>query len=441
MIHAKRLTLLLLCTLLVLPTVGCTSEEEGDEGSEDGEYTVTRGDLSVEVSASGNLAFSTEEDLSFDMAGTVEDVFVDEGDAVTEGEVVATLDTEDWEDQLRSLEMSVLSAEISLRQAEKTLEEAEEETQTTITGDVVVQCCPDDEEIEIKEMQVEQAELKLEDAQAKLDEHLAQSPEVVAPFDGFVTKVTAEGGDEVFKGSIAVTIVDPNRFEALIYVSENDILQVEEGTQAEVSVDSMSGVVLPAEVTAIAPTATISSGVVNYEVTVEVASIEEMRAQMEEARTRMEQAREEAASSGEMTDRLKEAVESGQLTQEEADAMVQQAESGGGFTQGMAATMSPEDIELREGLSVSVTLLITDATDVLLVPNAAISKAGNRAFVTLILEDGSEEQRSITTGVSSWQYTEVVSGLEEGDIIKTASAVANNNGPERQGGIVMRGHP
>ena len=96
---------------------------------------------------------------------------------------------------------------------------------------------------------------------------------------------------------------------------------------------------------------------------------------------------------------------------------------------------------MREGLSVSVTLLITDATDVLLVPNAAISKAGNRAFVTLILEDGSEEQRSITTGVSSWQYTEVVSGLEEGDIIKTASAVANNNGPERQGGIVMRGHP
>jgi len=438
MIHVKRLALLLFCAVLVLPTIGCTNDEEGEEGAEISEYTITRGDLSVEVSASGNLAFSTEEDLSFDMAGTVEDIFVEEGDAVTEGQVVATLDTEDWENQLRSLELSVLSAEISLKQAEKTLEEAEEETQTTITGDVVVQCCPDDEQIEIFEMQVDQAELRLEDAQARLDEHLAQSPEVVAPFDGFVTAVSAEGGDEVFKGSIAVTIVDPNKFKALIYVSENDISQVEEGTRAEVSVDSMSGVTLPAEVTAIAPTATISSGVVNYEVTVEVASIEEIQAQMEQAQAQMQQAREEEASSVEMPDRLQEAVESGKLTQEEAEAMMEQMQSGGGLTQGTTAGTSREDIELREGLSVSVTLLITDASNVVLVPNAAISTAGGRSYVTVLSEDGSEEQRQITTGVSNWQFTEVVDGVVEGEVIKTTGTVASPTSEmRRSGGMIM----
>jgi RND family efflux transporter MFP subunit len=438
MIHAKRITLLLLCTLLVLPVVGCASDEAGEEGDGSEEYTVTRGNLTVDVSASGNLGFSTLEDLAFEMAGTVEDIFVEEGDAVTAGQVVATLDTTDWEEQLRSLKMSLLSTEISLKQAEQALEAAKEETQTTITGDVVVQCCPDDDEIEIKEMQVEQAKLRLEDAQSALDEHLGQSPKVVAPFDGFVTKVTAEGGDEVFKGSVAVTIVDPNRFEALIYVSENDIAQVKESTQAEVSIDSMSGVVLPAEVTAIAPTATISSGVVNYEVTVEVASLEELQAQMEEARAQFASARQQTAS-GEMPDRLKQAVEAGEMTEEEARAMMERMQSGAG-PQGATQTASfLEDIQLREGLSVSVTLIVAEKTDVILVPNAAISTAGNQSFVTVLSEDGSEEQRTITTGISNWQFTEVTDGLEEGEVVKTVGSAPTLTGGGAPGGFFMMG--
>jgi HlyD family secretion protein len=385
----------------------------------------------VDVSASGNLQFSTQEDLAFEMAGTVEDIFVEEGDAVNAGQVVATLDTSDWEEQLRSLKMSVLSSEVSLKQAEMSLEDAERETETSITGDVVVWCCPDDDEIEIKEMQVEQSKLRLEDAQAQLDEHLAQSPEVVAPFDGFVTQVSAEGGDEVFKGTVAVTIVDPSRFEASILVSENDISKVSEGTQAYVEIDSMSGVTLPAEVSAIAPTATISSGVVNYQVTVDVATLDEARALMQRASA------SQPNESGSMPEQLREAVESGELTQDEAEAMI-----AGGAGKQMVPDSDIEGIDLREGLSVSVTLLIAEKTDVLLVPNAAISKAGNRAFVTVILEDGGEEQRSITTGVSNWQYTEVLDGLEEGDVIKTVGTVAAGGGPERPGGLVsMRGHP
>jgi len=431
MIHVKRLALLLFCAVLVLPAIGCTSDDEGEAGNGIEEYTVTRGDLTVEVSASGNLQFSTQEDLAFDMAGTVEEVFVEEGDPVDEGQTVATLDTADWEEHLRALELSVLAAQISVNQAEIALEEAERETETSITGDVVIWCCPDDDEIEIREMQVEQAELRLEDAQAQLDEHLAQSPEVVAPFDGFVTQVVAEGGDEVFKGSIAVVIADPDKFEASILVSENDIGKVEEGTQALVDIDSMSGVVLPAKVSAIAPTATISSGVVNYQVTVDVDSLEEIRSRIEMASTNR------TNQSGEMPEELRSAVESGEITQEEAQAMM-----SGGPADAAAPSNDLARIELREGLSVSVTLLIAEKTDVLLVPNAAISKAGNKAFVTVLLEDGTEEQRSITTGVSNWQYTEILGGLEEGDVIKTVGAIATDVDLERPGGIVrMQGHP
>ena len=133
------------------------------------DYALVRasGDITAEVSASGNLAFSTTEDLAFDMEGTVEDIFVEEGDSVTEGQVVATLDTADWEAQLRSLRMSVLSARKSLKQAEYALDELKSETSTSITGDVVIRDCCNDEDIELQEMQVEQARMRLEDAQAK----------------------------------------------------------------------------------------------------------------------------------------------------------------------------------------------------------------------------------------------------------------------------------
>lgn len=453
MIHARRLLCVMLLGLLVLPLAGCKEDEE-TTGDETTTYTVARGDITVEVSASGNLAFSTTEDLAFEMEGTVEDVFVEEGDSVTAGDVVATLDTADWEEQLRSLKMSVLSARKSLKQAEYTLDEMECETTVTITGDVVTQDT-DDEEIELQEMEVESARLRLEDAEASLAEHLAQSPEVIAPFDGFVTSVTAEGGDEVMNGSVAVTIADPDRFEVLIYVSENDIAQISEGMEAQVTVDTLS-LTLPAEVTAIAPTATVSSGVVNYEVTVEVATLaayaEQVQQQMAAAQQQMAEARQqmqEQIASGEMPDQLKQAVESGQMTQEEAEAVMEQMQSGGG-PQGTGAQQMGsvdtmlEGIQLREGLSVSVTLIVTQKSDVLVVPNASISTRRGQAFVTVVTADGAEEERQITTGVSDWQSTEVTDGLVEGEVIKTTGTVIADtgfDGPPGGGMVFMAGGP
>ncbi len=378
MIHTRRIMPLLLCVLIVAGTTGCTPDDAG-EVSGPATAEVTRGDITVEVTASGNLAFSQEEELAFDMAGTVEEVYVEEGDSVSEGQVVATLDTTDWEKQLRSLQLSVLSARISLKQAQKALDEAEAETIATITGDVVVRDCCDDDEIEIREMQVEQAQLRLEDAQASLDEHLQQSPEVASTFDGFVTMVGVEGGDEVFSGSVAAVVADPNQFEALILVSENDIGKVDEGTQAEVGVDAISGLVLPAEVTHVAPTASISSGVVNYQVTIQVASLDELQM--------------------------------GQNQQRE--------------------------VELHEGMSVTVTLYPAQKSGVLLVPNAAISVVGGRHVVTVVDDDGTEEQRRIVTGISDWRNTEVVEGLEEGETVLLPEGSTATE--QQQSGFVMMG--
>lgn len=450
MTHARRFTYVALLALLVAPIAGCRGSDDTQTGGASTNYTVARGDLTVDVSASGNLAFSTEENLAFEMGGTVQDVFVSEGQSVNEGMVVATLDTANWEKQLRSLELSLLSARVSVRQAEISLDEAKRTTSTSITGDVVIRACCDDDQIKIREMQLEQSVMRLEDAQMLLDEHLVLSPQILAPFDGFITKVNVEGGDEVMKGTIAMTVTDPNRFEVQILVSENDISPIVEGMQAEVTVDVLS-LTLPAAVSYIAPTATISSGVVNYRVTIEVATLEEYEAQLgaqaASARQQMGQPGQGFVP-GEMPEQLRQAIEAGDITEEEAAVLMERMQSGAssqggtGTPQMPAATSIVEGIQLRDGLSVTVTLIVADKANILLVPNAAISTAGGRAFVTVITIDGSEQQRQVTTGVSNWQFTEITGGLAEGEVVK-ASGTAGGAGltlPQGGGpGVVIPG--
>ena len=57
---------LVLVSLAVLPA-GCGSEPGEAEAVENQVVTVQRGDLTVDITAVGNLALSTTEDLAFDL--------------------------------------------------------------------------------------------------------------------------------------------------------------------------------------------------------------------------------------------------------------------------------------------------------------------------------------------------------------------------------------
>jgi len=435
------LILLALCSISVL-SLSCASESESESGQGNQIVTVQRGDLTVDITASGNLALSVMEDLAFDISGTVEEILVEEGDSVEEGQVLASLDTSAWEDELKTIkrqvtakELDLLQAEINLENAELSLEEAEEGTTTTITGDIVEKYT-DPKEIDILELKVELAEARLEDAQEASDEAqedlaeaLDASPEIVAPFDGFVTKVNVDGGDEVTKGTVAVQLADPNKFEADILVSEIDIRQVKLGGEASVQVDALEGMSLPAEVIHISPTATIQSGVVNYNVKVEVASLEEIMQERQEARQEAMQ----NITPGELPERLKQAIEEGQITQEQAEEMMEQMQQGQGWQQEQVPTAIAEDFQLREGLTVTVSIIVDERNDVVLAPNGAITTSGRQTYVQVLSPDGVTEERSITTGISDWQYTEVTDGLSEGEQVLVTQGTAPTTTTTQQG--------
>ena len=145
-------------------------------------------------------------------------------------------------------------------------------------------------------------------------------------------------------------------------------------------------------------------------------------------------------TSGELPDKLEQAIEAGQITQEQAEEMMKQQQQG--LQSGQAPTMMPEDFQLREGLTVTVSILVDERTDVLLVPNSAITRREGQTYAQVVPADGAPEERAIQTGISDWQYTEVTGGLSEGEqVVVTTTAAPNSTGSASRGMPIFRSPP
>jgi HlyD family secretion protein len=245
------------------------------------------------------------------------------------------------------------------------------------------------------------AEQNTRDAQVDLDEAKNLSPLVKAPFDGFITKVNVSGGDEVQKGTIAMQLADPAKFTADIVVGESDITKVKEGGAATVQVDPIAGLTLPATVTHISPTGTIQSGVVNFKVTVEMENLPRSLPPVpaQPAATR-DPSPAVPAPVPDQTPRRFPFGRANQSTTGQPGAA-------------LAAPVSRYS-QIRAGMSVTVSIAVSESRDVVLVPNQAIIYSGRTTQVR-VMKDGVEETRTIKTGINNWQYTEVTEGLSEGE--------------------------
>lgn len=287
---------------------------------------VRRGNVTVTATASGNLAFSTQQDLAFEMGGTVASVSVNVSDTVKQDQVLATLDTQQWQDNVTAKRRALVQANLNLENAQVALDQAQNaypwpdltvlqgnvdkarnavdyaryrqqqaltdekataeektrwtkmiaqaETDLAIAQDKLNRMLSgeDTDQVQAAKLQVELAQGRVNDAEKALSDAQTGSPVIKAPFAGLITKVNVAAGDGVKKGTVAVQLVDPARFQADVLMTERDVFNVKVGEDAFVQLTAMPAMNLPAKVTAIAPTATITQGVVNYKVTGDTVS-------------------------------------------------------------------------------------------------------------------------------------------------------------------------
>lgn len=154
--------LTLVATLLIFTGCGRGVETEGTQ-AQTVIQTVTRGDLSLDISAVGNLALSQKETLAFELTGTVKDVLVEVGDYVNEEQVLATLDTSERDDQLKILSRAIETKDQALLQAEINCQNAEDALET-----VTSQAYADQKKAQA-ELEVANAEISLASAQEIFD--------------------------------------------------------------------------------------------------------------------------------------------------------------------------------------------------------------------------------------------------------------------------------
>lgn len=170
----KRSKLVVGCSALLLTVsllAGCGARQSQTSEVEYQAMDVVRGDISVEVSATGNLVYADREPLAFATSGTVGEVFVEVGDEVKAGDVLATLDTEEWADYLTGLEKTLTTAKRQPAQKELDLLQAQINVQSAQDSLDAV------EEIKDAQDKVDAAEAEQKLHEAMLQEALAAAPE------------------------------------------------------------------------------------------------------------------------------------------------------------------------------------------------------------------------------------------------------------------------
>ncbi len=122
---------------------------------------------------------------------------------------------------------------------------------------------PTDRTIMSAKLQLDQAQLSLEQAQRQLD-----NAQIVAPFDGVVTQVNAMIGGP--SGSGTIVMADDSHYHVDMLVDETQVGQVKAGQEARITFDALPTTTVTGTVALINPAGTVSQGVVNYLVRIDL---------------------------------------------------------------------------------------------------------------------------------------------------------------------------
>jgi HlyD family secretion protein len=115
---------------------------------------------------------------------------------------------------------------------------------------------PSDRTLALAKAQLGQAKLALDQAQQQL-----ANAQIVAPFDGAVTQVTAQVGGN---SSGTIVLADESKYHVGLLVDETQIGQIKVGQPVQFTFDAIPTSTVTGTVTLINPAGTVSQGVVNY---------------------------------------------------------------------------------------------------------------------------------------------------------------------------------
>ena len=224
----KSIALTLVATMLT----ACNNDTTGNSTEREAVKVEVTQVKTVTTDRTSHYSGTVEEEngslLSFAVEGTVNRVLVDEGDRVSKGQLIATLDTE-------QRTHNHASARAALKQAEDAYRRMEE-----LHG-----------KGSLPEIKWVEAQTALERARAS--EQMARKQladcRLYAPFSGVISKKFAEKGQNVAAGTQVVKLVTVGRMKVKITVPESEMAQISVGQKADVTIEALGGASMQATVT------------------------------------------------------------------------------------------------------------------------------------------------------------------------------------------------
>lgn len=422
----KRLKWVVVAVVLLLLIFALSRCFRGPEGVSYATEPVTRGALTVTVSATGKLAPTNQVEVGSELSGLVTKVVVDVNDRVTAGQPLALIDPERLDDTIRQSQAALNARLADVATAKATQQEARaqlarlEEVNRLSGGRV-----PAKTELETARAAaaraaaaVRAAEANVVSARAQLNSDQTQRTRAIirSPVNGVVLARQIEPGQTVASSfntpTLFVIAEDLSSMKLEVAIDEADVGQVKEGQRATFTVDAFPGQTFPARITR-----------------VDLGS---------------------------------------NLTTSTSASSTTTTTSTTGQVVSYAATLSVEnpELKLRPGMTATAEIVTVERPQALLVPNAALrftptsdgKAGGGRGGITGALlpgprrrggadkgasvsrggqqtvhvlgDEGKPEPVRITTGNTNGQVTEVIGGgLKPGMKVVTGQLAAGQTAP------------
>jgi HlyD family secretion protein len=245
--------------ILILLLARCFS---GEEKPNYATREVRRGDLTVSVSATGNLKPINQVDVGSEQSGKITAVYVDVNDRVTKGQKLAELDTRRLVDTINQnrAQVSASQANVAQAQAQVALAKATLDRQMTVfqlSGGRVpakteLDAARADYQSALGNLRAQQAQVDVSRAQLSTAQTNLSIAQIVSPVNGVVLSRDIEPGQTVaasLNAPVLFTLAeDLTQMEVEVSVDEADVGQVKDGQSATFAVDAFPGRTFPARV-------------------------------------------------------------------------------------------------------------------------------------------------------------------------------------------------
>ena len=325
--------------------------------------------LDTKTVATGKLNPEEEIELKPQISGIVDQIFVEEGDLVRKGDLIAKIRVVPNEQALGSAKSRINSARLSFENAQTLFD------RNKLLFEKGVISKQDFENSELSLNQSKESYAQAQDdykiiKQGSLSGGSSANTTIIAQIPGTILEIPVREGDQVIQsnnfnaGTTIATIADMSKMIFEGKVDESEVGKLEEGKDIKVILGAIAEKEFPAVLTFVAPKGVEENGAVQFTIKADVAI---------EAHTK-----------------------------------------------------------IRAGYSANAEIEIESKDSVLVIKEALLqfNRITEKPFVELRQEDGTFSKKNVTTGLSDGINIEITDGVEEGDQIKVWNKASEENNDE-----------